>query len=164
MAVDDLFGPRVGGVGLVLAAEDNGGLNVVDIAGSALGALELAAGPRAKIGDHLLQRLVAFEALLLVRHGVALLLGRLLAVLADLFELVLGHNVELSRYVGNGAEGKQCNDCKEEELEVVHLDEVVGLGTLVVFWVFGNCMVVFPSALLVIFHQCIYARTPPYPD
>jgi hypothetical protein len=48
-----------------------------------------------------------------VGHGVVLPLDRLFAVLANLFEFVPGHNVELSRHVGHGAEGKQRHDGEE---------------------------------------------------
>ncbi|KAH6839630.1 hypothetical protein B0I37DRAFT_386908 [Chaetomium sp. MPI-CAGE-AT-0009] len=165
VAVDDLFGPCVGSIGFILAIEHDGGLDVVDVPGPGLGTLELAAGPFAEIGNHLLQCLIALEAVLLVRHGVALLLGPLFAVLANLFELVLGHDVEFSRHVGNGAKCKQCHDCQEEDLEVVHLEGAVGsLGVLVVFLVFVACLVVFPTVLLVPSRQGIYGRGPPCPD
>lgn len=45
VVVDDLLGPIVGFIGLVLVVEGDGGLDVVDAAGPALGALELAVGP-----------------------------------------------------------------------------------------------------------------------
>jgi hypothetical protein len=125
VVVDDLLDPIVGFIGLVLVVEGDGGLDVVDAAGPALGALELAVGPGAEVGNHLVQGLLALY-ILLVRHGVALLLVRLLAVLVGLLVLVLGDDVELSCHVCDGAKGKQCDDCEEEELEVVHFDRVVG--------------------------------------
>lgn len=93
MAVDESLGPRVGVISLVLVVEGDGGHDLVDAA-PAHRALVLAVGPAAEVGNHLLQGLVALESLLLVVHGVAPLLDRLLAVLVDLFVLVLGDNVE----------------------------------------------------------------------
>ncbi|KAK8111664.1 uncharacterized protein PG998_008121 [Apiospora kogelbergensis] len=121
VVVDDLLGSVVGGGGIVLVLVDFGGLDVVQAAGARLLGIELAAGPVIEVLDQGVERLVALEALLLIQYRVALLHRRLLPVY-NLLCLILGHNVELARHVGNDARSENGEDGEEDDLEALHFN------------------------------------------